>query len=94
MKKLGYALFLFFIATVFVSSADERILSYHSDIVIQTNNTLIVTETITVRAEHKKIKRGIFRKYPTNYKDRLGGRMWVAFDVQRVTRNANPPHTT
>jgi uncharacterized membrane protein YgcG len=44
--------------------ADERILSFHSEVAVQTTGDYHVTETITVRAERNKIQRGIYRDLP------------------------------
>ncbi|MCP4376559.1 MAG: DUF2207 domain-containing protein [bacterium] len=46
--------------------AKEEILLFHSHIVVNPDSSLTVTETITVRAEGKNIKRGIYRDFPTN----------------------------
>ena len=54
------------------SIADERILNYHSDITVHQDASMTVTETITVRAERNQIKRGIYRDFPTRYKDDSG----------------------
>ena len=61
---------LFLLATG-IASADERILSYHSDILIRADGWIEVTETIRVRAEGNQIRRGIYRDYPTQYEDRF-----------------------
>ena len=50
--------------------ADERILDFHSDILIRNTGSMMVTETIRVRAEGKQIRRGIYRDFPTSYKGR------------------------
>jgi uncharacterized membrane protein YgcG len=70
--------------------ADERILDYRSDIRIHENATLTVTEIIRVRAEGQNIRRGIYRDFPTSYKDRLGNRFRVDFSVLSVQRNGRP----
>lgn len=75
---------LFFIAP---SAATEQILSYDSDIAIQADGSLDVTERITVRAEGSNIRRGIYRDFPTRYKDRYGNNVVVDFDMIDVTRN-------
>jgi uncharacterized membrane protein YgcG len=72
------------------TAADERILSFHSDINVLKDGSMKVTETITVRAEGKNIKRGIYRDFPTNYKDRLGNRYKVGFKVNSVSRDGYP----
>ncbi|MHC4591425.1 MAG: DUF2207 domain-containing protein, partial [Planctomycetota bacterium] len=46
---------------------DERILSYDSLITVKEDGLLVVRETIKVRAEGRKIKRGIYRDIPTIY---------------------------
>ena len=67
--------------------AQERILSFHSDIEVRESAQLEITETIDVIANADKIKRGIYRDFPTRYKDRLGTEYRVTFEVQSVTRN-------
>jgi len=75
--------------------ADERILSYHSDVAVQPDSSLLVAETITVRAEGIEIRRGIYRDFPTRYKGSRGGRVRVGFELLDVTRNGAPePATT
>ncbi|MEX1265387.1 MAG: DUF2207 domain-containing protein, partial [Woeseia sp.] len=66
--------------------ADERILSYHSDITVDTDGWLNVTETIRVRAEGNRIRRGIYRDYPTTYKDRSGNTVEVHYQPLTVMR--------
>lgn len=73
-----------------VARADERILSYDSDITVQTDATMTVTETIRVRAARTNIKRGIYREFPTLYEDRLGNRYRVGFEVLTITRDGHP----
>jgi len=70
--------------------ADERILDYHSDVLIHADGSLMVTETIRVRAEGMKIRRGIFRDFPTRYKDRFGNNYQVDLNVLDVQRNGSP----
>ncbi len=45
--------------------ADERILAWQSDIRVRPDSTLEVRETLRVRAEGTRIRRGIFRDFPT-----------------------------
>jgi uncharacterized membrane protein YgcG len=75
------------LALTTTTRADERILSYHSDIQITAAGELLVTETIRVRAERKQIKRGIFRDFPLHYTDAKGTRSSVTFDLVEVTRD-------
>jgi uncharacterized membrane protein YgcG len=75
--------------------ADERILSYHSDIQIDPDAGMTVTETIRVRSEGRQIRRGIYRDFPTDYEDRFGNDYVVGFDVLSVRRDgaSEPWHT-
>ncbi len=70
--------------------AEERILSFHSDITINDDSSLAVTETIRVRSEGQNIRRGIFRDFPTTYTDDRGRRVRVGFDVVQVLRDGSP----
>ena len=67
--------------------ADERILDYRSDILVHEDGWLTVTETLRVRAEGEQIRRGIYRDFPTRYKDQLGNSVRVEFELQSVLRN-------
>ena len=67
--------------------ADERILDYRSDILVHEDGWLTVTETLRVRAEGEQIRRGIYRDFPTRYKDQLGNSVRVEFEPQSVLRN-------
>ncbi|MBW2690271.1 MAG: DUF2207 domain-containing protein, partial [Deltaproteobacteria bacterium] len=78
------------LALVPSAMAKERILSFHSDIEIFADSSMQVTETIRVRSEKKEIKRGIYRDFPTDYKDRFGNRYRVDFEVVEVTRDGRP----
>ncbi len=73
-----------------LAAADERILSFHSDIRVMTDGIIEVTETIKVRAEGNRIKRGIYRDFPTEYEDKLGNEYKVDFDPLAVLRNDAP----
>ena len=88
-KKLFVVVFILF--PIFIFGAEE-ILDYQSDITIGRDNTLLVIESITVRAEGKKIKRGIYREFPTDYKDSMGRRVKIRFEVLSVERNGHPIH--
>jgi uncharacterized membrane protein YgcG len=72
------------------SEADERILQYRSAITVHPNGELTVTEDIRVRAEGVQIKRGIYRDFPTRYKDRFGNHYRVDFTVDSVLRDGAP----
>jgi hypothetical protein len=69
------------------ATADERILSFHSDIVVLQSGWIEVTEIIRVRAEGQQIRRGIYRDFPTDYKDIVGNDYQVRFKPLAVLRN-------
>ncbi|MGH9600907.1 MAG: DUF2207 domain-containing protein [Terriglobales bacterium] len=70
--------------------ADERILDYRSDITVHADGSMDVRETIQVRARGEQIKRGIYREFPTRYRDHLGNPYRVGFDVVEVLRDGRP----
>ena len=72
----------------------ERILSFHSDITVNPDASLVVRETIRVRARGQDIRRGIFRDFPTRYRDKSGVRT-VGFELLEVQRDGQtePYHT-
>jgi uncharacterized protein (TIGR04222 family) len=72
------------------ASADERILEYRSDIEVWEDGQLLVTEVIRVRAEGQQIRRGIYRDFPTRYRDSMGNNVIVDFKPLKVSRNGNP----
>lgn len=70
--------------------AEEVITDYHVDIAVRADGVLDVTENITVIAEGKKIRRGIFRDFPTDYKDRYGNTVTTGIDVIDVRKDGGP----
>ena len=84
MKRIACVLLL---AWPLLAGADERILDFHSDITVRQDGWIEVTETIRVRAEGDRIRRGIYRDFPTEYFDKLGNRYVVDFQPYAVLRN-------
>jgi uncharacterized membrane protein YgcG len=80
---------LFFLAPS-AARADERILRYLSDVQIEKDSTLDVTETIVVRAENDRINHGIFRDFPTRYRGRNGNQVSVGFTFEDATLDGTP----
>jgi uncharacterized membrane protein YgcG len=80
-----------FLAIAFIFSfsvhAQERVLSFNSQIQIGARGELSVLETIAVQVEGQQIKRGILRDFPTDYQDRFGRKVTVPFDVLSVKRD-------
>ena len=75
---------------VLSASAAERIQSFNSDITLHVNGQVDVVETLEVIVEHNKIKRGIFRDFPTIYKTPWLTKSTVGFDMIKVLRNGQP----
>jgi uncharacterized membrane protein len=67
----------------------ERIISFNSDITINEDASMLVIETIKVFAGGDKIKRGIYRDFPTKYEDEYGNNVNIKFDVIEVLRDGN-----
>ena len=86
MKRLVLALFIVAIAIV-PARAEERIQRFISDVDVQRNGDLLVTETIEIWTEGRQVKRGILRDFPTVYHRTDGSRVEVGFTVQDVTRD-------
>src|SRR5690625_3902649 len=85
-----YTLFLLLLLLSAPLMANERILYFHADIYVLPNGELEVTETIKVHAQGDRIRRGIYRDFPTRYRDRLGNQVVVDFEPLSVERDGNP----
>ncbi len=95
MKKYLPAIFLFCLhfipgAIIAQHNFEERIISFHSEITINEDASMEVTERIKVHAEGNKIKRGIYRDFPTIYEDDYGNNYIVKFDVLSIKRDSRP----
>jgi uncharacterized membrane protein YgcG len=77
------------LATTAPAHADERILSYHADIRIAADGSMTVAEHIRVRAEGDQINHGIYRDFPTSYRDPLRNHYRVAFDMLGAERDGS-----
>ena len=76
------------------AGAQERITDFTSDVAIARDGTLTVRETIVVNAQNQRIQHGIFRDFPTLYRDAAGNRVRVRFDVAEVNLDGRPePYT-
>ena len=71
------------------AAADERILEFRSDVKIAQAGWIEVTETITVRSEGRQIRRGIYRDFPTRYRDTYGNTVEVVYEPLSVLRNGS-----
>jgi uncharacterized membrane protein YgcG len=68
----------------------EEITGFESRVEIERGGDVRVTETIAVVAGGEKIKRGIYRDFPTLYRSVLGLRRSVDFEVTGVLRDGVP----
>jgi len=89
LYRLPIRLFLLGAALLLSSHAGhaqtERILDFHSDITLQDDSSLQVTETITVIAAGNQIRHGIYREFPTRYQDLFNNRYAVGFQMLATT---------
>lgn len=69
------------------AAAEERITSFVSDVAIQPDSSLEVTETIDVVSEGNQIRRGIYRDFPTLYRGPGGRKVRVGFDFEGAERD-------
>jgi uncharacterized membrane protein YgcG len=76
------------------AAAEERITSFVSDVAIQPDSALEVTETIDVHSEGDRIRHGIYRDFPTRYSGRNGGRVRVGFKFEGAERDGHPEPAT
>jgi len=86
--RIVVALFAVLVSTA--ALADERILGYDIEVRVDKDGALDVTERIAVRAEGSQIRRGIYRDFPTRYRDRYGNRVVVDLKVLSLLRNDAP----
>lgn len=70
--------------------AAEEVLRFEALIEVQSDNSLVVTETIRVRAEGDQIRRGIFRDFSVPYAANRGPLVPAIFEVEWVRRNGTP----
>ena len=90
MSFLRGALPALFLLTPGGAVAEERIHHFFSDVQIQRDSSLEVTETIDVRAENQAINHGIYRDFPTRYRGRHGNQVRVGFTFQGATLDGMP----
>lgn len=75
--------------------SDERIRSFDSHITVNLDGSMLVKETIAITSAGESIQHGIYRDFPTRYKDRRGNQYSVLFDVVSLQRDgqSEPYHT-
>jgi hypothetical protein len=70
----------------------ERILDFHSEIALQQDASLLVTETITVNSTGNQMRHGIYRDFPTRYTDSFGNKYVVGFEMLSAVRDNADEH--
>ena len=73
----------------------EHVRSFDSRISLRMDGSMQVEETIEVQATGEQIRHGIYREFPTRYKDHLGNSYTVMFKIVGVQRDGHvePYHT-
>ncbi len=95
LRLLSVLILLSALAVPAARAEAERILEFRSDLRVHEDSTMTVTETITVLAQGREIRRGIIREFPTRYRDRFGHRVQIGFEILEVLRNGRPePYST
>ena len=72
------------------SAPAEKILLFHSHITVHSDSSMTVRETIKVQSAGIEIKMGIYRDFPTRYRDSFGNQYAVDFNVIEVLRDGKP----
>jgi len=90
MRRCIFLLLLLLPAGLCAQKNGERILSFHSAITVNADGSMAVREAIAVNATGSRIRHGIYRDFPTTYRDRLGNNVITDFDVLAVERDGQP----
>jgi hypothetical protein len=86
MKKLFFILSGILFSISLFAYKGERIISFDSYVTVNEDSSLVVKEVIKVVSQVRRIKRGIYRDFPTKYMNK-GLRWNVDFDVIAVKKN-------
>jgi hypothetical protein len=86
-RRLALGLLL---ASPLWGQSGERIPSFDSRITVHPDGSLSVRESITVIAMGRKIRHGIYRDFPTQYRDQLGNQYEVGFSITGLERDGSP----
>jgi uncharacterized membrane protein YgcG len=90
-----FVFFLLLLLQAGVVRAEETITEFASRITVDRSGMLTVTETIGVVAEGNRIRRGIYRDFPTDYTNRAGMRIRTGFTLLDVLKDGeNEPYHT
>jgi uncharacterized membrane protein YgcG len=90
----AFAALAFILLAAMPAAAAEVIRSFTSNVVMQPDGSVDVTEIIEVNAEGNQIRRGIYRDIPTFMVNADNSRLRSSLAVREVRRNGNPePYT-
>ncbi len=73
-----------------VPAGSERVLGFHTDLTVREDGTLLVAERVRLRSAGQKVKRGIFRLFPSSLPDAQGRARPFEFALTGVTRDGEP----
>jgi uncharacterized membrane protein YgcG len=95
MKSFLMACLLALLLAAPAAAQTEGIHSFDSRITVNSDGSMQVVETISVESAGVDMVHGIYRDFPTRYRDRAGNHYSVLFDIVRVRRDGNsePYHT-
>jgi len=91
--RVALALALLLLGATSARAQTERILDFVSDVAIQPDSRLDVTETITFQVSGTQIRHGINRDFPTDYRGRWGSRSTTGFVLDDVLLDGDPVPT-
>jgi uncharacterized membrane protein YgcG len=87
MKNFFAALLFLLLAVLSAAAQTERITSFDSRVTVNADSSLQIKETITVEAAGVDIRHGIYRDFPTKYRDHAGNRYNLLFEVVSLSRD-------
>lgn len=95
MKNFLAAFFLALLMAAPAAAQTEGIRSFDSRITVNSDGSMQVVETIVVESAGVDMVHGIYRDFPTRYRDHAGNHYSVPFDIVRLRRDGNsePYHT-
>ena len=86
MPVFQRALVLLLFSTSLAGQRMEQITSFDAQIVVNPDSSLSIRETISVHAAGQRIRHGIYRDFPTSYKDKFGRSHTVGFSIEGLER--------
>jgi uncharacterized membrane protein YgcG len=87
MFRLVFWIVLALVSLVVPSLSEEVIDRFISNVTVNVDGTLDVTEDITVLAEARQIRHGILRDFPTDYATKDGTQVRTSFELKQALHN-------